>query len=100
MQVFLSFFSAFPANRKERKMSVSALALSQLGERNIISSVKNTWSNSALDKCIKNVLGAHARGLFGDGFVDPSTMRSTSVERCSLRQKNRRRVARQNGARH
>ena len=70
MQVFLSFFSAFPANRKERKMSVSALALSQLGERNIISSVKNTWSNSALDKCIKNVLGAHARGLFGDGFVE------------------------------
>ncbi|WP_421408144.1 hypothetical protein [Agrobacterium tumefaciens] len=70
MQVFLSFFSAFPANRKERKMSVSALAMSQHNERNILSIVSNTWSQGALDDCIKTVLGAHARGLIGDGVVE------------------------------
>lgn len=51
-------------------MSVSVLATRQLSERTILSNVKNTWSHSALDNCIKAVIGAHARGLLDDEFVE------------------------------
>lgn len=51
-------------------MSASALATGQLSERTILSSVRNTWSHSALDTCIKTVIGAHARGLLGDECVE------------------------------
>ncbi|NSX94412.1 Rrf2 family transcriptional regulator [Agrobacterium tumefaciens] len=51
-------------------MNISALAVRQQGERTILSSVKHMSSPSALDSCIKSIIGAHAQGQFDDAFVE------------------------------